>query len=942
MARTDQQAAPEDEAVPAELARALRVFPGNTALQDRHRRLSFGELSDFVLAFQGALAGDGPVAVFGMPGVLLGAAAVGCVISGRSFVHLDPAMPRAVLANIVDELQVGTIVTCQPSEPGQLPEHCRIIDAQTCLNRPAGGKMPIVAAVRPTDAIYLVATSGTTGRPKCIPVTHDAAFLSYRWRDAFTPYGATSRVGIYIFAIWEMFRPLRNGARLFFPDVNDLMSPQALVSFLSRNGIDEMLFTPSFFEKTLSAIEPGVGASLPLRRVVLNGEVVSDRLVAEARRCLPNTALWNLYSICETHDISITLLDGAPGTVEGTPVGKAMPHLRAVVLDDTDQPCPAGQPGLLHFEGQRMLGPGYVNRPKETAQRFRVVTIDGRECRLYDTGDRGYVTEDGEIHVLGRVAHMLKLRGHSIQTRELTETLGGQLVFSHAIPWVQQVDGQGQVLVFYYTADAAQIAVNDDRWGISSAWSRIPQALVEALQAVLPRYCIPTWLARLDEIPINPVSGKCDFKALPPVPRDASADDADADALPATRLAARILGCPVDSVDPNRSFHDHGGDSLMCVDLLLSLEAAYARRVDFDWALNLPLARLHALLTRREAQAVRPDSFVRRGILLTGATGFLGGHVLAEAARHLPDDQVIYCLVRPRNDDPMSRLTARAAALGVAGDRFVVLSGTIDEPCFGLALAAYQALVEQVDGVIHCAAMVNLAVDRARMEAWSEAGIATIIDFCGQAGATLAFSSSTSVFPDRGGPYPEGPTAVFDGISGYGAAKIAAERAIARSGVAAAIVRLPSLYDLDAPNPKDIYETILGACHALGSVPEGMHFPMTDVRAAARFLVRQPIARGVSYCNLVGDGAVTSEFECPVLPTGTWLDQAPLSPSERRLLQEHPSTLRADAAYDNAVARSIWDRAGLGPYGHLSDVRALVARRLRPRALADATTTSPR
>ncbi|WP_405401284.1 AMP-binding protein [Paracoccus sp. Ld10] len=915
------------------------AYQHNRALDDRDHQLSYGQLASFVLAFQSRLDVEGPIALFGTPSTLLAAAAVSCVISGRPFVHLDPAMPQAVLGNIVDELQIGTIVTCQPGGLEKLPTHCSLLAAQACLEDTANTDIHrlVAADVRPTDAIYLVATSGTTGRPKCIPVTHDAAYLSYQWRDAYTPYAATMNVGIYIFAIWEMFRPLRNGARLCFPDTNDLMAPQGLVSFLSRHRIDEMLFTPSFFQKALRAIDPKVGADLPLRRVILNGEVVDKGLIAEARQKLPNVALWNLYSICETHDVSMIRLTGT----EGASVGIAMPHLSAVVLDDHDLPCSAGQPGLLHFEGPRMLGPGYVNRPQETAERFRVLTLEGQNRRLYDTGDQGLVTADGQIHVLGRIAHMLKLRGHSIQTRELTETLGQHIDFARAIPWVQQIDGQGQVLVFYYTADAEQTARNADRWTITAPWQRTPQILAEALQRVLPRYCTPTYLVRMDEIPIHPVSGKCDFKALPQTPpHQQTVDDDDTDALAVTVSTARILGCPVSHIDMAVSFHDHGGDSLMCVDLLLSLEAAYNRPVDFDWALNLPLERLHRLLTEDPDIAAQPGVFHKKGILLTGATGFLGGHVLAEAARHLPDDQVIYCLVRPRNNDPLSRLAARAEALGVPQHRVVVVAGSIEAPSFGLKAQDYARLTGQVSAVIHCAATVNLALDRERMESASQAGIATVLQFCKDAKARLAFSSSTSIFPDAGGPFPETATEPFDGISGYGAAKIAAEHAIAASGVAAMIARLPSLYDLNDPNPKDIYETILKACRLSGCTPRDMCFRMTDVRAAARLLVRAVVPNEVVYCNLIADDAVT-DAGGEAVSMLEWVETAPLSAPEYRLLRDNPTILRADAIYDNAIAHRLWDTLDLGYFAQISDVRELLVHRLGS-APEPATTVSRR
>lgn len=908
-----------------ELADALPRFADRIALRDRGLSLSYGDLAGFVAAVQPALKGQKAVAVYGVPGALFGAAATACVIDGRPFVHLDPAMPKAVLGNIVAELGIGLILLTQPAKEGQLPPDCHTLDAAGFLGAPATA---IVAGrVQPGDAIYLVATSGTTGRPKCIPVTHDAALLSYHWREEDAPYSPGMKVGVYIFAIWEMFRPLRHGAEICFPALEELLSPQRLVAFLSDYHIHEMLFTPSFLEKILGPVPASASTDLPLRRVILNGEVVGDHLIAEVRTKLPQARLWNLYSICETHDICMSELTGPSGGQVGVTVGKAMPHLRAVVLDDQDRPCPPGVTGLLHFEGPRMLGPGYVDRPVETARRFREIPIDGRMARLYDTGDQGFVAPDGQITVLGRIAHMLKLRGHSIQTAELTQTMAGHLGFSTAIPWVCQVGDQGQALAFYYMADATQLADNAGRWQIGPGQQRMPKALVEALRQVLPAYCIPSYLVHLDDIPIHQVSGKCDFKALPAIVPLAAVDDQAGGRIPAITHAARILRCAADQIDPARSFHDLGGDSLMCVDLVLSLEASYGRRVDFDWALSLPLTRLHQLLT--EDEAAPRHSFDRTGILLTGVTGFLGGHVLAAALRRLPADQVVYCLIRPRNRDPQSRLDAITRALGAPADRVIAVTGAIDQPLFGLAPQVHAALCRQVRQVIHCAATVNLAVDRDHMEEWSRTGIRTVLQFCRDAGADLRFSSSSAVFPETGGPFPEGPAALYQDCSGYGAAKIAAEAEIVASGVPAAMVRLPSLYDIDAPNPKDICETIMQACRDLGAIPSGLSFPMTDVRAAAEFLVGLVGLRGASWFNLIADRPVADDrSDISQIPPRDWLAAAPLTDAVRRLVADDPLILRADARFTNAAAKSAWLQAGTGAFDRISLGPALLAQRL--------------
>ncbi len=916
----------EPQTVAAELVRAIEEHAPRPAMSDEAGGLTYGELGRFVERIGGPMQDAPAVGIFGAPGLVMGASAVACVIHGRPFVHLDPAMPQTVLHNILSELGVTLVVTCQSVAPGLLPEACDRLDARALLEgiEEAPRAALRAAPVAPGDAIYLVATSGTTGRPKCIPVTQDAAYLSYDWRDEFTPYAPGMRVGIYIFAIWEMFRPLRRGAELWFPDPNTLMAPRGLAGFLIRHEIDEMLFTPSFYDTFLGTIDRDTAAALPLRRVVLNGEVVSDALIAASRDKLPGAELWNLYSICETHDVCMSRLT-APSGDGPVSVGVPMQHLRAVILDETDLPCAPGTPGQLHFEGPRMLGPGYVNRPEETALRFRELTIEGRETRLYDTGDQAWVDADGALHIIGRVAHMLKLRGFSIQTRELTDSLRERLEFAQAVPWVGEVGTRGQALIFYFAADAEQARANADRWGIAPGANPMPAALAAELRAVLPAYCVPAYLVQLDAIPLHPVSGKANLRALPPVTEAVAETEVAGTTEDAViAAAARAMGCTPDRIDPSLSFHDQGGDSLMCVNLILELERVYDKPVDFELAMNVPLHRLDALLSGQGGVEASAEAFARPGILLTGATGFLGGHVMARAARDLAAGQVVYCLVRDKRRDARERLDDVARRHGVAADRYVMVPGTLDAPRFGLDGAAHDALAGAVTSVVHCAAMVNMAVGQDEMRDWSARGIDAVLGFCRAAGADLRFSSSSAVFPDRGGPWPEAPAQLWEGCTGYGAAKIAAEAAITASGVPAAILRLPSLYDLEAPNPRDICEIILAASLRAGAVPAGLCFPMTDVTAAAALLLGPVTGPGAPVYNLIAQNRVSLQGS---MPESDWLAAVDLPPGIARVIAQYPDTLRVDAAFDASAARAAWVRVSEAPFEAICDAPTLLARR---------------
>ena len=912
--------------VSAELVVAMEIFSDNLALSDSNRQLSYAQLGQFVSILKKDLTAHEIIGIFGAPGLAMGASAIACVIHGRPFVHLDPAMPQMVLHNILSELDVGLVVLCEKAKPGQLPGDCLTIEAETVLAElPLKVQLPELraATIAPDDPIYLVATSGTTGRPKCIPVSQDAAFLSYRWRDAYTPYAPDTRVGIYVFAIWEMFRPLRKGASLWFPDAGTLFAPAKLSDFLTRNRIDEMLFTPSFYDTFLNALGPERAAALPLSRVVLNGEVVSDDLIRASLAMLPGAALWNLYSICETHDICMTQLT-APAGDRPASVGIPMEHLKAVILDEAEQPCAPGTSGQLFFEGPRMLGPGYVNRPEETRLRFREMDINGRQVRLYDTGDQARQDEDGTLYIEGRIAHMLKLRGYSIQTRELIETMRDRIGFSSAAPWVSEVSGRGQSLIFYFAADAAQAKRNADAWGLKPGTNRLPPALAEELREVLPHYCVPSFVVQLDALPLHPVSGKADVRALPPI-EDTVHEGSAAEDLVLT-AAARAMSCAPTDLAPALSFHDLGGDSLMCVNLMLDLEKIYGMPVDFDLAMNVPLHRLDQLLTQEADAPAVVQAFDQPGILLTGATGFLGGHVLAGAARSLPEGDVVYCLVRNKNRAARDRLDAVANAHGIDPDRYKIVNGTLDAPQFSLDPGQYAALAQAVTRVIHCAAMVNLAIGRQEMLDWSARGMTTVLEFCSDARADLRFTSSTSVVPDRGGPWPEGLIPTWEGCTGYGAAKIAAEATICNANIPAAIVRLPSLYDLEAPNPRDIYEIILEAGLRAGHMPRGLAFPMIDVTAIAAFLLGDITTPIASIYNLIPDGRVMPTQPQPIAPQD-WLKKVTLDPGIAGVIAEFPDTLRADAVFETVQARAAWARVNDEPFETLCDADMLLARR---------------
>ena len=133
---------------------------------------------------------------------------------------------------------------------------------------------------------------------------------------------------------------------------------------------------------------------------------------------------------------------------------------------------------------------------------------------------------------------MLKLRGFSIQTRELTETLRDKLAFSSAAPWVADVGARGQSLIFYYAADASQAQANAEKWGLTAGTNRMPPDFAAQMRDVLPAYCVPSFLVQMDALPLHPVSGKVNMCALPVVTDATDVESAAEDVVIAAAAAA--------------------------------------------------------------------------------------------------------------------------------------------------------------------------------------------------------------------------------------------------------------------------------------------------------------------------------------------------------------------------------------------------------------------
>ncbi len=530
--------------------------------------------------------------------------------AGGAYLPLDPDAPLARLAMVLQESAAVALLVQQADWERLAPLHvdtvvsdCQRASADMAFDDP----LPTPA---PDDLAYVLFTSGSTGRPKGVMIDH--AVLSRRLAWLSRAYGVTheDRSGQATQATFdpsliELCLPLVHGASIALAPPGRLL-PLSLADFALRHQVTIMAFVPS----TLSGFLDGVQGrqALALRVACCGGEVLAPEL---ARRYLALTGarLFNVYGPTETC-IFATAWECTQGDVGAVlPVGFPVDDTHIHVLDRHLRPVPDGIAGEV-FIGGRGLARGYLNQPELTAASF-IADPFRPGARLYRTGDKGTLDEQGRLFFQGRLDRQVKLRGYRIELGEIEAAL-------------LAVEG---------VAQAAARKVERDGHAVIHAWVA-PQRpndherLQAALRVRLPDYMVPSAIVSLQVLPTT-VTGKIDYAALPevlPAVQARSVGRGPANAREAELLALweTELGCRSLSVQDN--FFDVGGDSLHAISILAGAERLLGRRIPLYLLSENPTVERLALALDKQA--------VPRGLLLQLGPGIATDTIYLAASGH--------------------------------------------------------------------------------------------------------------------------------------------------------------------------------------------------------------------------------------------------------------------------------------------------------------------
>jgi amino acid adenylation domain-containing protein len=429
-------------------------------------------------------------------------ALLGILKAGAAFVPLDPSYPHDRLAFMVSDADLAVIIAQEPYAISHKYRGVAVISPSPSESELKQCDENPIRAAMASDTAYIMYTSGSTGQPKGVVISHRAIVNNVLWMLTHFQIGVSDcvlqKTAIsFDPAVWEIFVSLVAGARLVFPQTHLHRDPTYIIALMRKERVTILNCVPSFLSLLLDSGH--LGACVTLRNCFCGGEVLSPHLV---RRFQASHAaqLHNMYGPTEVAITSMSFSVPRGRLTPLIPIGSPAANVQAFVFNEEGQQVPRGEPGELYLGGPQ-LADGYHKRPDLTEQRFVVNEIDPRrKIRLFRTGDKVRIRPDGNFEFLGRLDDQFKLFGSRIEPAEIEVLLRGCSDVRDAVVMARPDPAGNMQLVAYVQVNRASRLESSD--------------LRQRLQRTLPVYMVPTQFIIVDTFPLTP-SGKIDRSALP-------------------------------------------------------------------------------------------------------------------------------------------------------------------------------------------------------------------------------------------------------------------------------------------------------------------------------------------------------------------------------------------------------------------------------------------
>ncbi|MCL8537177.1 amino acid adenylation domain-containing protein [Chryseobacterium gallinarum] len=500
---------PGDKTIIQLFEEQAKKTPDHVAVCDSEIKLSYRELkakSDNSAKYLISKLGEnnGTVGVLVERSAELLVLLLGIFKSGKSYIPIDPMLPKERIEYIIHHSQASIIITEEPylQEFNSINTEntANFIGKDKLLQFENTQEVDTDNIPKPEDTAYIIYTSGSTGNPKGVEVGHQALtnFLtSIQSKPKVQPQDILYSVTTCSFdiSILEFFTPLISGATVFIAGKETLNNIEQLKAELETINPTIIQATPSFYQMLFNAGWKGNKNM----KILCGGDSLNESL---AEKLLNHSKeVWNMYGPTETTIWSSTKKIEIPS--DASNIGKPINNTQIYIVDKHHNLLPQYTVGRIFIAGDG-LAKGYYKNEMLTEEKFinnPFSTSEKNNFKMYETGDLGKWNEEGEIEFLGRTDFQVKVRGFRIELGEIESHLEEYAGILETVADAKIVKGE-KVLVAYYTTEG--------RDPLEKAELR------EYLQKKLPAYMVPGFFVELETIPLTP-NGKIDRKALPDV-----------------------------------------------------------------------------------------------------------------------------------------------------------------------------------------------------------------------------------------------------------------------------------------------------------------------------------------------------------------------------------------------------------------------------------------
>jgi amino acid adenylation domain-containing protein/non-ribosomal peptide synthase protein (TIGR01720 family) len=538
------------QSIPQRFAQIVSREPHAIALRSGDRALTYRQLdwmSNRLAHRLGkhGVARESRVAVDMARSLELVVATLAIVKAGGCYLPLYRGQPPERRQRVLDDTRTALVLHDPGAAGDDWPVAALQIDSAMLDD---GDHSPVAIDIAPQSLVNVMYTSGSSGQPKGIELTH-AGLVDMALDVPDLPPQRVLFQSSYAFdaSSYEIWGALLRGDELVVASCEQL-TPSDLRREIAAHGADNVLLTTSLFNLLVTE---DLECLSGLSTILTGGDAASVASFQRVLRRFPDMRLLNCYGPTEA-SVFVTSFRATPARHLRHPVPVGVPRASAQVhvLDDSLQVCPIGVAGELYIGGDA-LARGYVGQAGITADRFVADPYGRPGARMYRTGDLACWNEQGELEFVGRADQQVKVRGLRVELGEI-ETVLSEHPSIRACAVLAQRDGAAAGRLVAYV-------VADERYDEGRVRSSLKQRL--------PDYMVPAGFVRLDRLPITR-NGKLDRKALPVFQAQASATRPPANPREAAlvKLFAEVLGLA--SVGVDDPFFALGGDSILSIQLV--------------------------------------------------------------------------------------------------------------------------------------------------------------------------------------------------------------------------------------------------------------------------------------------------------------------------------------------------------------------------------------